>query len=354
MNSVINLGSAALAAAFSLAPLAAQTTLTLNPDKDNTLYESLTGTLSNAQGYLFCGVNGQGAAQRTLLHFDVAAAVPAGAVIVSAELKLYVEQSPAFLPITTGVHRMSSDWGEATSVATGPGNGGGGAPATTGDATWLHSFYPTTFWTNAGGDFAATPTMTFPLASLFQATTGPNAALAADVQDMLDNPAGNFGWLLKTDEAFPATARRMDSRESLANKPALTIHYVLPGNTSIWGEGCPVGTSTATTMFVGPAISGSSVTIARFDTVQNSVGADFFALSLQPAGLPYQPGCSIYLPLGAELIPGAAFLSGTGTSTGSLQLPAGFPGVLIACQSAVLDNSPFGLSGSNAALLVMQ
>ncbi|MEZ6038618.1 MAG: DNRLRE domain-containing protein [Planctomycetota bacterium] len=352
MNFVQTFSTAALAAAFTLAPIVAQTTVTITADKDNTLYESATGALSNAKGFLFCGNTGTGDKRRTLLHFDVAAAIPAGAVVVSAELRLFVEQSVAFLPIATAVHRMAGDWGEGSSQA--PGNGGAGGPATAGDATWLHSFYPSTFWSNPGGDFANTPTMTFPLASLGQATSGPSAALAADVQDMLDNPQTNFGWLLKTDEVLSATARRMDSRENLSNRPSLVVHYVMPGSTSIWGIGCPVGTSTATTMFGGPAIGGNSVTIARFDTVQNSVGADFYSLYLEPAGVTLQPSCSVYLPLAQDILPGGVFLSGSGVSAGSLQLPANFPGYLITCQSAVLDNSPLGLSLSNAALLVIQ
>ena len=65
--------------------LAQTTTVTLNPDKDNTLYESATGSLSNGAGaYLFSGVTGQPGIRRTLVHFNVAGSVPAGARIVSA------------------------------------------------------------------------------------------------------------------------------------------------------------------------------------------------------------------------------------------------------------------------------
>jgi hypothetical protein len=52
----------------------AQTTVVLTADKDNTLYESPTGSLSNGAGsYLFGGVTGQPGIRRTLVHFNVRA-----------------------------------------------------------------------------------------------------------------------------------------------------------------------------------------------------------------------------------------------------------------------------------------
>ena len=53
--------------------------------------------------------------------------------------------------------------------------------------------------------------------------------MVADVQAWLDEPAGNFGWLIKADESMLATARRYDSRENLepAYRPALTVEYTV-------------------------------------------------------------------------------------------------------------------------------
>ena len=59
----------------------------------------------------------------------------------------------------TQLHRVLSDWGEGTSGAGGDPlhmGGGGGSPATAGDATWLHTFFDTSFWANPGGDFSST------------------------------------------------------------------------------------------------------------------------------------------------------------------------------------------------------
>ena len=51
--------------------------------------------------------------------------------------------------------------------------------------------------------------------------------MVADVQEWLDSPASNFGWLVLGDETAIATAKRFDTRES-ASPPMLTIQYT-PG-----------------------------------------------------------------------------------------------------------------------------
>jgi hypothetical protein len=54
-------------------------------------------------------------------------------------------------------------------------------------------------------------------------------ALVADVQAWVDEPAANYGWvLLSTDEATPATAKRIASREDPANAPELRVDYTPP------------------------------------------------------------------------------------------------------------------------------
>jgi len=56
--------------------------------------------------------------------------------------------------------RLLADWGEGTSNATGGLGEGGGGPATTNDATWVHRFYSTQLWNTPGGDFAAAASAT--------------------------------------------------------------------------------------------------------------------------------------------------------------------------------------------------
>ena len=351
-----------IALAVALAPTAsAQTTVSINPDLDNTLFEDLSGGFSNALGPLFVGrtAGGVGPVRRMLVRWDVAGNVPAGARIIEAELEFTITNSIASTPSVLDVHRVTADWGEGTTnVGYGGGAGGGGgfgAPATANDATWLHSFFPGTFWMNPGGDFA-------PMES-FKMVMPPNGtmikeseqALVDDVQDMLDSPADNYGWLFKVDETEQVSARRFDSRDAGAsNPPVLRITYLLQAETGKIGVGCPTSGGTFDVEFLGAAIGGQTVTIDREAAFQSSIGADFFSLYLDPVGVPLQPGCTVYLPLAQELIPGSVFLSGTGASQSPFAVPAGFPGFLISCQSVVLDNSLLGLSLSNAAVMILQ
>ena len=79
---------ALLLAAGAVAP-AAGGTVVLTPSRDNTLYESPTGELSNGAGeYLFAGSTLNGNRRRALLAFDVAGQLPAEATIESATLTL--------------------------------------------------------------------------------------------------------------------------------------------------------------------------------------------------------------------------------------------------------------------------
>jgi len=225
------LRTTALCAVLSLpcAALAGSTTVTLEPSEDNSLFEDAGGALSNGAGiYLFAGRTlqaGQGLpdGRRALLRFDVDSAVPAGSTILNATLTITVHRTLVGGTDMT-LHRVTASWGEGTSNATG--QEGRGAPASAGDATWLHTFFSTNFWGSAGGDFEASPSATqtvgFGGAYAFSSTQ-----LEADVQDMLDDPAGNFGWILIGDETTTPTAKQIVSREhpTAADRPRLEIEY---------------------------------------------------------------------------------------------------------------------------------
>jgi FlgD Ig-like domain len=225
--------------ALWLASVGASGVVTIPPDRDNTLFEDASGSLSNGAGpVLFAGNNGQGLAHRALLRFDIAGSLPLGAMVGGVELTVSVSNAPNTTPRTFTVHRVLRDWGEGTSTST----GGSGAPAAVGDATWLHTFYPGQFWEEPGGDLAS-------IASASQTISGvgfytwANPGLTSDVQAWLDDPTGNFGWLIRGDEVTLNTARRFDSRENevAANCPSLRISYTntveVPGETvrgDIW------------------------------------------------------------------------------------------------------------------------
>ncbi len=207
-----------------LAPaVLAQNEVTLTPIKDNTLYESATGDISNGAGpHLYAGRNNQGNLRRALLAFDVANNLPADAQIESVTLTLTLTNEPSgAAPITASLHRVQADWGEGASNAGSP--GGSGTAATTNDATWLFRFFDSTPWTTPGGDFDDTP-------SASTTVDGPgtytwsSTNMVGDVQDWLERPEENFGWILLGEELVSRSARRFESRES-STPPTLTITY---------------------------------------------------------------------------------------------------------------------------------
>ena len=200
-------------------------TITLTPAADNTLYESTTGAISNGSGiHVFAWVTARATSRRrALLRFDVAGQIPAGSRITRAVLKLRVSQTiSGALPVA--LHRVSTAWGEGSSNA-GPASDGDGAAAAAGDATWLHTFFPDRRWTSAGGDFETAADATADV----DATSGTweSSAMTSRVQQWLEQPASNFGWILIGPEPARATAKRFDSREapSATSRPALLVEF---------------------------------------------------------------------------------------------------------------------------------
>ena len=207
-----------------------------HPVRDNTLFQDTDGDTSNGAGpAFFAGKNGQNLTRRALVAFDIAGEVPAGAAIDSVVLVLQVSSAPDTIPRRLALHRVLTDWGEGQSSS----GGGAGAPAAPGDATWLHTFFPGQFWTNAGGDFdptASAPEIVGDVGSY--AWSGPG--LTADVQSWLNLPGTNFGWLIQGEETGLRTVRRFDSRESDLpdNRPTLAIYFSTPIETrpTSWGN----------------------------------------------------------------------------------------------------------------------
>ena len=256
-------------------------TILLDCVKDNTIW-STGGAISNGIGsHVFVGrAAGQGTFRRALIQFDVTNNIPAGATITQVILTMNMSQTSA--PATTiDLHRVSQDWGEGTSNSDGMGGGGGGGgtTATIGDATWLNTFYNTAFWTNQGGDYSSTVSTTLSITGVNSYAWPSSAQMVADVQDMLDNPSQNFGWILLQNGL--GGAKRFDSRENVtaANRPNISVQYTLtalpvdigpdtsicggtitldagnPGSTYLWST-----TSTAQTITVGVGTYSVTVT----------------------------------------------------------------------------------------------
>ncbi len=132
-------------------------TVVLSPQKDNTLYEDPFGSLSNGQGiYFFAGKTAANSLRRGLIAFDFSS-IPPNATITGATLTMFVSLSHGG-SASVSLSKALRDWGEGASDAGEP--GGAGVQAETGDATWIHTFYDTSFWLTPGGDFSSTPSAT--------------------------------------------------------------------------------------------------------------------------------------------------------------------------------------------------
>jgi Ca2+-binding RTX toxin-like protein len=202
--------------------------VTLTPLQDNTLFEDAQGDVSNGAGsFLFAGRTAQGSnnLRRTLLEFDIAGSIPAGSTINTVTLTLHMSRTITGAS-DVAVHRVLADWGEGTSDAAAA--EGRGTVATTGDATWLNTFFSSEFWTNPGGDFAGTPSGTTSVGSVGDYSWS-GAGLVSDVAAWIASPATNSGWILIGNEQ-PGSAKRFDSRENLtvANRPRLLIDFDPP------------------------------------------------------------------------------------------------------------------------------
>jgi hypothetical protein len=219
--------------------------VTLNPVADTCLFEFLPDYNFGAQDDLPAGGLGEGPMEgerlaRALFKFDVAAAVPAGATIIAAEMRLRVTRRPGAsqdpTPSDFALNRVLVDWGEGTKTGEIP----GGLAATAGEATWFHRFYhpddpESGRWASPGGQFGVDYASAHSAVKDNVDRTGAyvfscNATGIAAVQSMLDDPARNYGWVLHSlSEHLRTTARRWASREASATlRPRLEITWSLP------------------------------------------------------------------------------------------------------------------------------
>lgn len=198
--------------------------VTINPDRDSTLF-SQSGSIANGMGeYLFVGTTMSGQNRRSLLHFDVGDDIPAGASVTDVTLTLNLSKSRG-LPVPVDIHDLLADWGEGNSNAFG--NEGGGTTAQSGDATWTHRFFNTETWSTPGGDFASTVLASSDVTTSASSQQFNTPGLVNSVQSWVDDPGSNFGWMLISPDTEIGNALRFDSTQSniSANRPILTIEY---------------------------------------------------------------------------------------------------------------------------------
>ncbi len=201
-------------------------TLSFSPNRDNVIFEDADG-LSNGLGEnLFAGENGSRGGNRelrSLITFDISS-IPSGAIVNSVTLNL-TANTPRRTNVTvsTSLHRLLGDWGEGSSTPS-IGQGGNGATATSGDATWIHQFSPGDTWDTPGGDFILDPSAILDITEN-RLYSYESEQLASDVQGFIDGDFNNFGWILIAENG--ADAKRFSSGQSSNSQaiPELIIDF---------------------------------------------------------------------------------------------------------------------------------
>jgi len=212
-----------------LAPAPGQSqTVEIPAAADTTLIEDPEGDLGNGSGPVFHAgrtSQTQNSVRRGLVRFDVAAHVPAGAILEDVSLTLHCSQTNGG-PAQVSLHRALAPWGEGASST----SGGSGAPAQPGDATWLFASFPDVAWPVAGGAFAPRPSAVTVVDQPGDYTWPATRRMAQDVNLWRLAPSRNRGWLVLGDESQPTTTKRFDSRENAdaAVRPVLRVTWRLP------------------------------------------------------------------------------------------------------------------------------
>ncbi len=228
MKRLIRSGIASFLMCMIALSAAAQSEVMLEPSKDNTLYQDVEGAFSNGAGnHMFAGRTNESTnfLRRALVHFDVSQ-IPAGSTANTVELTMRMSRAISGAH-SIALHRVSVDWGESTSDAPGQEGGNPRAAAEPGDATWIHTFSPSSNWQTAGGDFEPSASATASVAGVGNYTWTSTAALVSDVQQWVDNASSNFGWIVIGAEDIATSAKRFDTRES-TSPPQLRIQYQPP------------------------------------------------------------------------------------------------------------------------------
>jgi hypothetical protein len=215
---------------FSFENFAQTQSGTFNPIADNTIFQENAAVSNGTGGQIFVGRTAGTSgtlSRRSFIKFNLSS-IPLNATITNVTLKVTCSQVPsAAVDNIIGLQKCISSWGEGTS------NGGGqGAPATTGDVTWTCRFSSggstcSSTWINAGGDFSPTISSSVLIRGLGDYIFPNTIDLIADVQSWVNNAAGNFGWVLKGNEAIQRNAKSFLSRESFPEATVLSVSYTV-------------------------------------------------------------------------------------------------------------------------------
>lgn len=214
----------AIALAFASLLSARADVVSLSVTSDSYVVSSNPDNNGGAQSFLTVGVDKAAGVHRALFKFDLTS-IPSGSVVTSAVFTETVTGlNNAFVSSTFDLLRLQAGWNEGTGIGSGL-----GSPAGAGEVSWTYRMFNLQVWTNAGGDFAATP-----LASTAITAASPydwsGTGLIDAVQDWVANPDSNFGMILATEsEGTSATFCKIGAREG-GSPATLTIGYAPPAS----------------------------------------------------------------------------------------------------------------------------
>jgi hypothetical protein len=208
----------------------------LNAQADTTLFEDAVQNSSGVGSFLFVGSIASGSPRRALIRFDLSS-IPTGSTIDWVGLRFVVNRAGigSSADDRVSLHALAAPWEEGTSDG-----GSGGAQATATDATWKFRIFGTPSvsgsqveWLTPGGDFDPVASASVNVPGVGAYGVESTAALVADVQTWLDDPATNFGWILlgpepTIDDPSAQNAKRILSRSSPATADTpllLTVNY---------------------------------------------------------------------------------------------------------------------------------
>lgn len=171
------------------------------------------------------------AASRVLLAWDVSS-IPEGAVVTNATLNFVIQTNALSASTNYSAYAINPQYGTNDHFTEGSGTG-----SATGDGATWQTYDGSSSWNDPGAD-SDYDTLTRTLFTVNTSDTTAGIEVTATVQGALDNYRDNNGFialLLKRDnESGSLQSLRFWSNQAVnpANRPVLTIDYVVPSGTS--------------------------------------------------------------------------------------------------------------------------
>ncbi len=171
--------------------------------------------------------NAPGSETRALLRFNIGTSVPPGSTITSVSLNLApADGASSSGPARLALYRVARVWNE------GRGSVAAGIASEAHEASWSRRLHPVAIWIRPGGargiDFVSGASGSVDLGTGVPVVFPSTKRLVSDVQDWLDRPFSNEGWIVVAGSNSDPAGLVFGSREDAARAPKLTIEFTPP------------------------------------------------------------------------------------------------------------------------------